>query len=92
MLMSPIKRLARINEYIQAGLAAAGSVFRLIDQPEESDSGVDTGKVLSGSVVLLTVVFWIMAFPQLVVPSHWPILMMVHLSLELDLGFVSLLI
>ena len=31
LLMSPIKRLARINEYIQAGLAAAGSVFRLID-------------------------------------------------------------
>ena len=50
LLMSPIKRLARINEYIQAGLAAAGSVFRLMDQPEESDSGVDTGKMLSGSV------------------------------------------
>ncbi len=57
LLMSPIKRLARINEYIQAGLAAAGSVFRLIDQPEESDSGVDTGKVLSGSVSFEEVVF-----------------------------------
>ncbi len=57
LLMSPIKRLARINEYIQAGLAAAGSVFRLMDQPEESDSGVDTGKVLSGSVSFERVVF-----------------------------------
>jgi len=57
LLMSPIKRLARINEYIQAGLAAAGSVFRLMDQPEESDSGVDTGKVLSGSVSFEGVVF-----------------------------------
>ena len=57
LLMSPIKRLARINEYIQAGLAAAGSVFRLMDQPEESDSGVDTGKVLSGSVSFEEVVF-----------------------------------
>ena len=57
LLMSPIKRLARINEYIQAGLAAAGSVFRLMDQPEESDSGVDTGKVLSGRVSFEGVVF-----------------------------------
>ena len=57
LLMSPIKRLARINEYIQAGLAAAGSVFRLMDQPEESDSGVDTGKVLSGRVSFERVVF-----------------------------------
>ena len=57
LLMSPIKRLARINEYIQAGLAAAGSVFRLMDQPEESDSGVDTGKALSGSVSFEGVVF-----------------------------------
>ena len=57
LLMSPIKRLARINEYIQAGLAAAGSVFRLMDQPEESDSGVDTGKMLSGSVSFEGVVF-----------------------------------
>ena len=57
LLMSPIKRLARINEYIQAGLAAAGSVFRLMDQPEESDTGVDTGKVLSGSVSFEGVVF-----------------------------------
>ena len=57
LLMSPIKRLARINEYIQAGLAAAGSVFRLMDQPEESDSGVATGKVLSGSVSFEGVVF-----------------------------------
>ena len=57
LLMSPIKRLARINEYIQAGLAAAGSVFRLMDQPEESDSGVDTGKALSGSASFEGVVF-----------------------------------
>ena len=57
LLMSPIKRLARINEYIQAGLAAAGSVFRLMDQPEESNTGVDTGKVLSGSVSFEGVAF-----------------------------------
>jgi len=57
LLMSPIKRLARINEYIQAGLAAAGSVFHLMDQPEEPDTSADSGKVLSGRLDLEGVVF-----------------------------------
>jgi len=57
LLMSPIKRLARINEYIQAGLAAAGSVFHLMDQPEETDTSTDSGKVLSGRLELEGVVF-----------------------------------
>jgi len=57
LLMSPIKRLARINEYIQAGLAAAGSVFHLMDQPEEPDTSADSGKMLSGRLELEGVVF-----------------------------------
>jgi len=57
LLMSPIKRLARINEYIQAGLAASGSVFHLMDQPEEPDTSADSGKVLSGRLDLEGVVF-----------------------------------
>ncbi len=57
LLMSPIKRLARINEYLQAGIAAAGSVFKLMDQPEERDIGADTGIKLSGELVLEGVAF-----------------------------------
>ncbi len=57
LLMSPIKRLARINEYIQAGIAAAGSIFRLIDEKEELDSGIDSGRQLSGQLTLQGVVF-----------------------------------
>tara|TARA_B110000438_G_scaffold300319_1_gene352445 strand:+ start:2371 stop:4125 length:1755 start_codon:yes stop_codon:yes gene_type:complete len=57
LLMSPIKRLARINEFIQAGIAAAGSVFRLIDEPEERDSGIDSGRQLTGQLTLQDVVF-----------------------------------
>ena len=57
LLMSPIKRLARINEYIQAGIAAAGSIFRLIDEPEERDSGIASGRQLSGELTLQDVVF-----------------------------------
>ena len=57
LLMSPIKRLARINEFIQAGIAAAGSVFRLIDEPEERDSGIDSGRQFTGQLTLQDVVF-----------------------------------
>lgn len=39
MLFSPLKRLTGINEQLQNGLAAAESVFSLIDESSEPDSG-----------------------------------------------------
>ena len=39
LLTAPLKRVTDINEYLQKGLAAAESVFRLIDEPSESDRG-----------------------------------------------------
>ncbi|MGF1525736.1 MAG: lipid A export permease/ATP-binding protein MsbA [Candidatus Competibacterales bacterium] len=39
LLLAPIKRLTRINEVIQRGLAAAESVFALIDETPEGDPG-----------------------------------------------------
>jgi subfamily B ATP-binding cassette protein MsbA len=36
MLFSPIKRLTKVNDQLQQGLAAAQSVFHLIDQASES--------------------------------------------------------
>lgn len=39
MLLAPLKRLADVNAELQRGLAAAESVFRLLDQPEEADVG-----------------------------------------------------
>jgi len=39
MLTAPLKRVTDINEYLQKGLAAAESVFRLIDEAAEPDSG-----------------------------------------------------
>ena len=39
MLISPIKHIAAANEDFQIGLAAAQSVFDVIDTPEESDEG-----------------------------------------------------
>lgn len=39
MLFAPIKRLTKVNDQLQQGLAAAHSVFELIDQTPEPDDG-----------------------------------------------------
>lgn len=39
MLFSPVKRLTSLNDQLQRGLAAAESVFRLLDEPREADAG-----------------------------------------------------
>jgi subfamily B ATP-binding cassette protein MsbA len=39
MLLAPIKHLTEMNPYIQRGLAAAESVFGLMDTPAEEDRG-----------------------------------------------------
>jgi subfamily B ATP-binding cassette protein MsbA len=39
MILSPLKRLTKVNVTMQRGIAAAGSVFGLIDLPPEEDSG-----------------------------------------------------
>lgn len=38
-LMSPLKRLAKVNEKIQVGVTAADSVFQVIDEIPEVDTG-----------------------------------------------------
>ncbi|MFT5131729.1 MAG: subfamily B ATP-binding cassette protein MsbA [Gammaproteobacteria bacterium] len=45
MILGPLKRLVRINEHIQRGLAASESVFALLDEPAEEDNG---SKILTG--------------------------------------------
>lgn len=52
MLLSPIKRLTGINEHLQRGLAAAESVFALIDQDSEPDQGTLTLAEVSGRIEL----------------------------------------
>jgi subfamily B ATP-binding cassette protein MsbA len=47
MLTAPLKRLTSVNDSLQRGLAAAESIYSLIDQPGEPDSGtVSPGRVL----------------------------------------------
>jgi ATP-binding cassette, subfamily B, bacterial MsbA len=42
MLLSPIKRLTKVNEQLQRGLAAAETIFALLDEPPEPDRGTRT--------------------------------------------------
>jgi subfamily B ATP-binding cassette protein MsbA len=42
MLFGPIKRLTSINALLQQGIAAAASVFALVDEPSEPDHGTRT--------------------------------------------------
>lgn len=45
MLTAPIKRLTGVSEHLQRGLAAAESVFELLDTPGEIDTGrIDIGR------------------------------------------------
>lgn len=39
MLLAPIKRLTKVNEQLQRGLAAAETIFALLDEPPEPDRG-----------------------------------------------------
>jgi subfamily B ATP-binding cassette protein MsbA len=39
MLTAPLKRITSVNEYLQRGLAAAESVFELLDRDAEDDAG-----------------------------------------------------
>lgn len=39
MLMSPMKRLAKVNEKIQIGITAANSIFGVMDADKEADTG-----------------------------------------------------
>ena len=49
MLSKPIKALTDVNEKIQRGMAAAHSVFEILDLPEEKNTG-DLTPVLKGNI------------------------------------------
>jgi ATP-binding cassette, subfamily B, bacterial MsbA len=49
-LMGPMRRLAKVNEVIQTGLAAAKSAFALVDEPTERDDGAATLERARGHV------------------------------------------
>ncbi|KAB8036656.1 lipid A export permease/ATP-binding protein MsbA [Janthinobacterium aquaticum] len=56
-MQSPIKNLTKINEPLQRGLAAAESVFSLIDTPVEPDPGAAVPAKVAGNLTLQNVQF-----------------------------------
>ena len=50
MLLSPLRRLARINEDLQKGLTASESVFSFIDQESEPEEGATSIAELTGMI------------------------------------------
>jgi subfamily B ATP-binding cassette protein MsbA len=50
MLFAPIKRLTKVNDQLQQGLAAAQSIFNLLDQVEEQDLGKQAIQRLDGNI------------------------------------------
>jgi ATP-binding cassette, subfamily B, bacterial MsbA len=57
LLTAPLKRLTSINEYIQKGLAAAQTVFEVIDADPESDPGTADAGMLRGALAFESVSF-----------------------------------
>ncbi len=51
MLSAPLKRIVGVSVYLQRGLAAAESVFELLDTPSEADSGSREIARASGRIV-----------------------------------------
>lgn len=50
MLFAPIKRLTKVNDQLQQGLAAAQSIFSLIDQKSEVDEGKRLLPIVKGQL------------------------------------------
>jgi len=48
LLLKPMRNLAAVNSIIQRGIAAAGSIFNLLDKKNELDEGKQTLNVLKG--------------------------------------------
>ena len=50
LTFEPLRRLTSINEVVQKGMAAAESIFELLDQPNETDTGCHTLQHLKGEL------------------------------------------
>ena len=57
MLLNPLKRLVKVSEYLQKGLAACESVFALLDTPVELDMGKQTLEKAKGEIEFRNVSF-----------------------------------
>jgi subfamily B ATP-binding cassette protein MsbA len=52
LLLGPLKRLVRVNEHVQRGLAACESVFDLLDTEPEEDGGGESLETTEGDLAV----------------------------------------
>jgi len=56
-MLQPVRRITNVNATLQRGVAAAGSLFEIIDEPDEIDTGSKTVRQAKGSVEFRNVCF-----------------------------------
>lgn len=66
MLFEPIRRLTGINEPLQKGLAAATSIFALLDEANEADTGLKQVNQVNGQLSLKQLSF---TYPEQITPA-----------------------
>ena len=57
MMLQPLRRVTNINATLQRGIAAGDSLFQIIDEPDEVDSGNHVAERISGTVEFRNVGF-----------------------------------
>jgi len=57
MILTPLKRLTKVNSKVQAGIAAAQSIFNLIDNAPEQDNGTKTIHRSQGNIQYKNITF-----------------------------------
>ena len=57
LMLQPVRRITNVNATLQRGVAAAGSLFDVIDEPDEVDNGTKTVGRARGSVEFRNVCF-----------------------------------
>jgi len=77
LMMQPLRRITNVNATLQRGIAAGDSVFRIIDEQDETDTGTWRSGRVQGAVQFRNVSF---AYGD----QEAPILD--HLSLEVEAG------
>ena len=56
-MLQPVRRITNVNATLQRGVAAAGSLFEVIDEPDEIDTGTEVANRVKGSVEFRDVCF-----------------------------------
>ena len=57
LMLQPLRRITNINATLQRGIAAGDSLFRIIDEPDEVNTGTVTAENIRGKVEFRNVMF-----------------------------------